>query len=342
MEKEENTIQTNSLNIFLGSYEGKVFCVEMNLKTKDIKTFSFKASDNSIKVITNKDSFIFVSGVDEIIHMYNYKKKEELGMVVSYSGTISNIQIFKSFLFAAGDEPNIAIWRMSDFSPIHNLKGHKKAINHFIIHKTGRFAVSASKDNSIIIWNLLAGKAIIKYKLKELICNKLLFIKNQKLVVLIFDNEFWLFDLFKETDNYEEYVLKKVKVENKIFDAYVVGSNLFIFHIDGSSEVYTDVTEESYSVKPFKLDKPSKAEEDELDVRIKLVNVACGEKFNLLNVVYSNNEIYIYDMTKIIKNLNTTAEGSGVEGNDAPVIKKFRSINLKTNERITCVNSQIK
>jgi WD40 repeat protein len=333
MESNKNENNNSTLSLFLGSYEGKVFSAEMDLKSKEIKTYSFKASDNSLKVITNNDNFIFVSGVDEIIHIYDYKKKEELGMVVSYSGTISNIQIFKSFLFACGDESVISIWRMSDFSPVHNLKGHKKAINHFIIHKSGRFGVSASKDKSIIIWNLLTGKAIMQYKFKELICTKLLFIKNQKLVVLIFDTEFWIFDLFKNTQNYEEYILKKIKVEGgKIFDAFTVNNNLLIFHNDGSAKVFSNIIEEEeHTVKSFTLEKPTKEKEDELDIRTKLVYLACGTKFNLLNVVFTNNEVYVYDVNKILKN---------VDGENFTV-KKFRSINFRTKERITCINAQI-
>jgi hypothetical protein len=33
------------------------------------------------------------------------------------------------------------------------------------------------------------------------------------LAVLLFDSEFWIFDLFKNSEDYEEWILKKVKVE---------------------------------------------------------------------------------------------------------------------------------
>ena len=156
------------LKIFLGSYEGKIYTTQLDLKTKQITdTYSFKSSDNPIKIISNNDNYIFTSGHDEIVHIYDIQQKKEIGMFVTYSGSIFKLEIFKKFLFVSGDDHNLSIFRMSDFSPIHNLKGHKGSITDFIIHRTGRFCLSASKDHSVIIWNLLTGKPIIKYKFKE-------------------------------------------------------------------------------------------------------------------------------------------------------------------------------
>jgi WD40 repeat protein len=314
------------LKIFLGSYEGKIYTTELDLKSKQISdTFSFKSSDNPIKIITNSDNFIFTSGHDEIVHIYDILQKKEIGMFVTYSGSIFRIEIFKKFLFVSGDDHNLSIFRMSDFNPIHNLKGHKGSITDFIIHRTGRFCLSASKDHSVIIWNLLTGKQIIKYKFKEdKICQKLLFFKQQKYALLLFEYEIWLFDLFKDTEKYEEYVVKKVKVSDKIFDAFVSGSTLFIYYSNATLELFNM---ELDSIKNISLEKPDKIRD--LDIRTKMINVTSGNKINLLNVVYANNEIYIYDINKINK-----AE------NDAN-IKKFRSINLTMNDRITCVNSKI-
>ena len=213
---------------------------------------------------------------------------------------------------------------MSDFNLVHNLKGHKGSVTDFIIHRTGRFCLSASKDHSVIIWNLLTGKQIIKYKFKdERICQKLLFFNQQKYALLIFDFEIWLFDLFKDTENYEEYILKKIKVEDKIFDAFVSGGNLYVYYSNASIEMFN---EELESFKKITLEKPDKIRD--LECRTKMINITSGNKINLLNVVYANNEIYIYDINKIAKTEDT-------------FVKKFRSINLRMNDRITCINSRI-
>lgn len=313
------------LKIFLGSYEGKIYSTQLDLKSKEIcDTYSFKSSDNPIKIITNSDNYIFTSGIDEMVHIYDITQKKEIGMFMTYSGSIFKVDIFKKFLFVSGDDHNLSIYRMSDFNPIHNLKGHKGSVTDFIIHRTGRFCLSASKDHSVIIWNLLTGKQIIKYKFKdERICQKLLFFNQQKYALLIFDFEIWLFDLFKDTENYEEYILKKIKVEDKIFDAFVSGGNLYVYYSNASIEMFN---EELESFKKIILEKPDKIRD--LECRTKMINITSGNKINLLNVVYANNEIYIYDINKIAKTEDT-------------FVKKFRSINLRMNDRITCINSRI-
>jgi WD40 repeat protein len=330
MEGSSSKIDNKIIKFFLGSYEGKIYAVDIDLKEKIMKnTFAFKVSENSLRVLYTKDQYIFASGVDEIVHIYDMAKREDKGMFVTYSGTINTLQIVKGFFFAAGDEPTISIWRMSDFNLIHTLKGHKKGITHFAVHKTGKFCVSTAKDSNLIIWDLITGIKIIKYSLKNLMCHKILFLKSQKHVAIIFDLEVWIFDLLKNSENKEEWVKNKIKVDKKIFDAFVVKENLVLIHNDGEVKVYQDATN-SEKYKKFLLDIPVRTDSQDLDIRIKLVNMTSDTKRKLLNCIFTNSEIYIYDLNKLIKR----------EEKDEKV-KKFMRFNLKTSDRITCINTQI-
>ena len=113
-----NVKDTNNINIVLGSYEGKIFCLDFNIITSMIKTYSFKVSENCLKTIINSDKHIFTSGNDEIIHIYDLDNREEKGLVLTYNGSISKIVKFNDFLFVGGDSHTIGIWRMTDFSNI--------------------------------------------------------------------------------------------------------------------------------------------------------------------------------------------------------------------------------
>jgi WD40 repeat protein len=335
---ESNTTTTNKLQkilkFYFGSYEGKLYALDVDLKTKKtVSSYAFKVSENSLKIVYYKDNCVFVSGVDEIVHMFDMKKKEDIGSVVTYNGTVTNLQIVKGFLFASGDENTISIWRMSDFNLIHSLKGHKSSINNFIIHKTGKFGISSSKDNTIIVWNLVTGTKIIKYNFKNnLICNKILFLKKQTLAVLIFESEVWVFDIFKNSENYEEWIIKKVKVNNKILDAFSFKSSLYLVHSNAEITVYPDITQDE-TFKEISLTRPEKLSENDLDIRIKMINTTRTEKLNLLNVIYTNNEIYIYDLNKINKKIPSIQ--------DKEKFEKFMTLDLKTSDRITCLNSNL-
>jgi WD40 repeat protein len=333
MEKKSTNIDT-ILNFYYGSYEGKIFSVDVDLKTKKISSsMAFKVSENSLKVITKKDSHIFASGVDEIIHIFDMKKKEDKGMVVTYSGSVSNLKIIKNFLFASGDEPTISIWRMSDFNLVHNLKGHKAAVICFEIHKTGKFGISAARDSSMIVWNLVTGIKIIKYNFKNnMVCNKILLVKDESLAVIIFEGEFWIFDMFKNSENYEDLIIKKVKVSNKIFEAFVFKSGLYLIHSNGDLTVIPEFLEKD-EIKELSLEKPEKLSEEDLDIRVKLSNTCFNSKLKLLNIVYTNNLTYIYDLNKINKLLPDLSSKQ--------LYKKYMIIDLKTSDRITCLNSNL-
>ena len=110
-----------------------------------VSSFALKTSENSLKVILNKDNHVFVSGVDEIVHIFDMDKREDKGSVVTYNGSVTNLQIVKNFLFASGDETTISIWRMADFNLIHSLKGHKNSILNFIIHWYQNYKIQFQK-----------------------------------------------------------------------------------------------------------------------------------------------------------------------------------------------------
>ena len=110
------------LSIYLGTYEGKLVVNNINIKSKDcISNFSFKASQNAIRTIYHKINTLFVSGTDEVIHMFNVQKKLSEGDLMTYSGSVNDIKIHDNYLIVAGENNTIPIWRMRDFNNIIEL-----------------------------------------------------------------------------------------------------------------------------------------------------------------------------------------------------------------------------
>ena len=142
----------------------------------------------------------------------------------------------------------------------------------------------------------------------------------------------------------------------KIFDSFIIGDKTLLVSNLGGLTIYENIliSERFYQKN---LDKPEKLDKEDIDIRIKAVNYSKAKKLALLNVIYSNNEVYLYDLNKILNgeemkekeedivNKDQKEEDKekkeGNEVNKISLVKKFKSIILKTQDRLTCLDSQI-
>ena len=188
---------TTVFSIYLGTYEGKIIVNNIDIKSKEnLSNFSFTSSQNAIRTIYHKSGSLFVSGTDEVIHMFDIRKKKSEGDLMTYSGSVNDIKIKNNYLIVAGENNTIPIWRMNDFSNIIELKGHKKAINSIDIHSSGGVLVSASRDKTVIIFVFLIGRKIEKFEF-DYICNKVELFDKDKYLMVVFDLHIFIIDLMK-------------------------------------------------------------------------------------------------------------------------------------------------
>ena len=210
------------LSIYLGTYEGKLIVNNFNIKSKEnVSNFSFTASQNAIRTIYHKLNSLFVSGTDEVIHMFNVQKKLSEGDLMNYSGSVNDIKIHDNYLIVAGENNTIPIWRMRDFNNIIELKGHKKAINSIDIHSSGGFLVSGGRDNCAIIFDLLTGRKIEKFEF-DYICNKVELFDKDKYLIVVFDLHIFILDLMKSGNNGNDNIIQKLNFNKKIINAYII------------------------------------------------------------------------------------------------------------------------
>ena len=375
------------LSIYLGTYEGKLLVNNINIKTKENDSnFSFSSSQNAIRTIYHKSNSLFVSGTDEVIHMYNIHKKLSEGDLVTYSGSVNDIKIHDNYLIVAGENNTIPIWRMSDFNNIIELKGHKKAINSIDIHSSGGFLVSGGRDNCVIIFDLLTGRKIEKFEF-DYICNKVELFDKDKFLMVVFDLHIFILDLMKSgNQNGNDNVIQKLNFTKKIINAYIVKNKMVIVFTDGEIKTYElnikedennndkneekkedeDENEENEennkeekeevedknivkinSELKIVLEKPNKKNENDLDIRVRFVSISKIDKIKIITVSYSNNEVYFYDLNKIVKfeEIGTNKEEKDNENNknklNNNLIKKYGKIEYTIPGKITSLDSEL-
>ena len=385
--KNKTKSKTNNptmLSIYLGTYEGKLIVNNINIKTKEnISNFSLTSSQNAIRTIYHKLNSLFVSGTDEIIHMYNIHKKMSEGDLMTYTGTVNDIKIHDNYLIVAGENNTIPIWRMSDFNNIIELKGHKKAINSIDIHTSGGFLVSGGRDNCVIIFDLLTGRKVEKFEF-DYICNKVQLFDKDKYLMVVFDLHIFILDLMKNANNENDNIIQKLNFTKKIINAYIIKNKLIIIFSDAEIKTYEinikdednndknnankeekkekekkEDIEEKEKIEEDKekeekedekiininselkiiLEKPDKKNENDLEIRVRYVYISKIDKIKIITISFSNNEVYFYDLNKIVKLEELENKTENKDNNN--LIKKYGKIQYNIPGKITALDSEL-
>ena len=279
--KESSHPTQTIFSIYLGTYEGKIIVNNVNIKTKEnISNFSFTSSQNAIRTIYHNSGSLFVSGTDEIIHIFDVQKKVSEGDLMTYSGSVNDIKISNNYLIVAGENNTIPIWRMNDFNNIIELKGHKKAINSIDIHSSGGILISASRDKYVIIFDLLTGRKIEKFEF-DYICNKVELFDKDKYLMVVFDLHIFILDLMKNS-NGNDNIIQKLNFNKKILNSFVVKNKLIIVFTDGEIITYKlNIKEEENNNEKKENEEEINIDKDTYQEGENIININSELKFTL-------------------------------------------------------------
>ncbi|ETW08408.1 hypothetical protein H310_00993 [Aphanomyces invadans] len=162
----------STLQIVAGTYEGMLYGWEAS--TKDLTgkkprtalkmIYGYPAHTECIKALAmmmeHDGKTLLTGGNDEMIKIYNVKKKVEVGILMQHKGAITCLEYYgKSHVLSGSADNTICIWRTSDWNCIHILGGHKGAINSIAVHPSGKLAFSVSRDKTLRMWNLVKGRS---------------------------------------------------------------------------------------------------------------------------------------------------------------------------------------
>ncbi|CAJ0845556.1 2515_t:CDS:2 [Entrophospora sp. SA101] len=122
--------------------------------------FIFPAHIGCIKCVAVSGRYLASGSTDEVIKLYNLKKRKELGSLLKHEGSITTLKFYnKTNMLSGSDDGLICIWRTKDWECLKNLKGHKGRVNSLDIHPTGKIALSVSIDKT-------DAKVVQKFELK--------------------------------------------------------------------------------------------------------------------------------------------------------------------------------
>ncbi|KAJ2190539.1 60s ribosome biogenesis protein mak11 [Coemansia sp. RSA 522] len=158
----------DSFLVVAGTYERILYGLEARVVGSVMTLnpqFIFPAHIGCIKAVSAGGRYLASGSTDEVIKLYDLKKRVELGSLHEHSGSITALQFHGgSHLLSASEDGVICIFRTNDWEPLKMLRGHKGAVNSIAIHPSGKLALSVAQDRTIIIWNLLTGQRASRVK----------------------------------------------------------------------------------------------------------------------------------------------------------------------------------
>ena len=82
--------------------------------------------------------------------------------MTGHQGTITCIDAFENFIISGAEDGTIILWKTREWSLLHTLKGHKKAVNDIALHSSGKLLASIGNERKLILWDLMKGTKIFR------------------------------------------------------------------------------------------------------------------------------------------------------------------------------------
>jgi protein MAK11 len=117
-------------------------------KSLDLKlVIAYATHIGCVKSVATGGNYLASGSTDEVIKLYDLKKRKELGSLHSHDGTINQLAFHRStHLLSASDDGSIAIYRTKDWELLKSLRGHKGPVIDIAIHPSGKLAISIARD----------------------------------------------------------------------------------------------------------------------------------------------------------------------------------------------------
>ncbi|KAJ2682612.1 Protein mak11, partial [Coemansia spiralis] len=157
-----------SFMITAGTYERILYGIEARFVDGQLALspqFIFPTHVGCIKAVAAGGRYLASGSTDEIVKVYDLKKRVELGSLHEHKGSITALQFHgHTHLLTASEDGAICVFRTKDWEPLKVLRGHRSPVSSIAIHPTGKLALSVSRDRTIVIWNLLTGQRASRTK----------------------------------------------------------------------------------------------------------------------------------------------------------------------------------
>ena len=151
--------------ICLGTYERILYGWEVTLSSpgsvsESKVAFALPVHQGYIRCIATGGRHLVTGSTDEVIKVFDLKKRREQGTLTHHSGTITALAFHSTtHLLTASSDSSLQLLRTKDWEPLLRLGRHKNdSIEAIAMHPSGKLAVSVGKEREMKVWDLQTGK----------------------------------------------------------------------------------------------------------------------------------------------------------------------------------------
>lgn len=150
--------------VAVGSYERIIYGLDVEVQEEkgEFKSkvgFAIPAHLGYVKSIAACPKYLVSGGTDEVMRIFDLRKRKDIGTINNHDGSIRAIDFFEStHMLSAAEDGKIALFRTRDWECLHLFQKYKKPIADLKIHPSGKLAVSLDEDKNLSLWNLVTGK----------------------------------------------------------------------------------------------------------------------------------------------------------------------------------------
>jgi len=333
--KEENS---ETLDLKLIEKQKKIDETSLGLASNNLALhldpiFIYPSHISYIKCIGIGGHHMASGGTDEVIKLYDLKKRKEVGTLLHHSGTITCLTFFqKTHMLSSGEDGEICLWRTKDWEKLTSFKGHKSGVTWVAIHPSGKLALSISTDKTLRCWNLVEGKAAYTLKLYRKDGLRIFWNKTGSLYGIMFDREVIIYDAMNPNQCHS------FSHKGRINDFR------FIEH-DGNDYLVTGNEDKKVRIYDIKGKKCIGQWDNGSESRIKCIDVMENEGVNLLCTCSSDGIINVWDLNAVFDLIEMEEEENEEEEEEKKeeniIMKDLEDVEpisrYKTGCRITCV-----
>ena len=122
--------------------------------------FALPVHQGYVKSIATAGRHLVTGGTDEVVKVFDLRKRREQGTLTHHSGSITALAFHSTtHLLTASSDSSLQLLRTRDWEPLLRLGRHKNdSIEAIAMHPSGKLAVSVGRRGEMKVWDLQTGK----------------------------------------------------------------------------------------------------------------------------------------------------------------------------------------